>query len=222
MNPANNTIDDELYRKHFRVTIFGSARILPKDQTFKDIYELAKLIAAENIDIVTGGGPGTMLAACQGHHDGRKDNTTCAIGLNIVIPNEQKPNRHLDIKREFHRFSNRLDTFMALSDAVVVAPGGVGTLLEFAYTWQLVQVKHICNIPIVLFGEMWAEFMKWVQEYPLRQAFLDVKDVERVFLAKTYHEAFKIIRRFHAGYLKGDNICLNFKKYKLEHEEGKL
>jgi len=208
--------DNNLYSKHFRVAIFGSARIKIDNPVYHEIYKLAHMLAAENIDVVTGGGPGIMYAACKGHQDGRTCEETHSIGLNINIPLEQKPNRHIDIKKEFDRFSRRLDTFMVLSDAVVVAPGGVGTLLEFAYTWQLVQVKHICNIPIILLGDMWAEFFKWVEKYPLKNKFLDKKDLIRLFIAKDSLDAFRIIKRFYEGFQKGDNICLNFKKYKIE------
>ena len=128
------------------------------------------------------------------------------------MPLEQKPNRHLDIKKEFDRFSDRLDAFMVLSDAVVVAPGGVGTLLEFAYTWQLVQVKHICNIPIILMGEMWGVLLDWIKMYPLKNGLLAKRDVDRLILAKDCHDAINIIKRFHEGFKKGDDICMNFKK----------
>ena len=57
--------------------------------------------------------------------------------------------------------------FFLLSNAVVVAPGGVGTLLEFMYTWQLIQVKHTCNIPVILLGEMWRDFLRWIEKHPL-------------------------------------------------------
>ena len=212
MNQRN--IDDELYKRHFRVTIFGSARITPSDPVWQEVYKLAHMIAQENIDIVTGGGPGIMHAASKGHRDGRKNEDTHTIGLNIKIPAEQKPNRHLDIKKEFDRFSERLDTFMKLSDAVVVAPGGVGTLLELAYTWQLIQVKHICNIPIILLGDIWEEFLNWVKKNPLKQGFLSKKDLFRLFIAKDCIDAFRIIKKFYNGYLSGADICLNFKKYK--------
>jgi len=215
---STNPLDDP-YQKHFRVTIFGSARIQPDDPEFQEVYKLATMIAAENIDVVTGGGPGLMLAASKGHCDGRTDDNSQCIGLNIRVPQEQKPNRHLDIKREFDRFSNRLDTFMSLSNAVVVAPGGVGTLLELMYTWQLVQVKHICHIPIILMGEQWKAFLDWVSTYPLTRGLLDKKDFDLLILAKDSDEAMKIIRKFREGFLRGDNICLNFKKYRVESQE---
>lgn len=71
------------------------------------------------------------------------------VGLRINLPFEQEVAAHLDIKKEFDKFSSRLDNFMRLSNAVVVAPGGVGTLLELLYAWQLMQVKTICNVPII-------------------------------------------------------------------------
>ncbi len=206
----------DLYEKHFRVAIFGSARITKKDPAYEEVYKLAYMIAGENIDVVTGGGPGIMEAANKGHQDGRTCDEPVCIGLNIDIPAEQKPNRHLDIKKDFARFSKRLDTFMVLSNAVVVAPGGVGTLLEFMYTWQLIQVKHICNIPVILLGEMWHDFLRWIENHPLKYDFISKSDLDMIFLAKDSLDAFRIIKRFHEGYLQGEDICLNFKKYRVE------
>ena len=213
---TKNAVIDEIYKKHFRVAIFGSARIGIDEPAYDEVYKLAHMLGAENIDIVTGGGPGIMQAACKGHQEGRKSDRSYSIGLNIDIPAEQKPNRYLDIKKDFHRFSKRLDTFMVLSNAVVVAPGGVGTLLELVYTWQLVQVKHKCNIPIILLGDMWHDFLRWVEKHPLEKKFLKKKDLEHIFLAKDSFEAFRIIKKFHDGYLKGEDVCYNFKKYKCE------
>ena len=199
-------IDLGLYEKHFRVTVFGSARIKPNDPIYHQVYNLAKLVAAENIDVITGGGPGLMDAANKGHQEGRKTNSSYSIGLNIKIPEEQKPNRHLDIKKEFNKFSVRLDTFIGLSDVVVVAPGGVGTLLELVYAWQLVQVKKVSNLPIILLGDIWKEFLKWVESYPLKQQFLLSEDVDYLLFAGNYYEAFKIIKQLHEKYKEG-RIC---------------
>lgn len=212
-------LEEELNKNHFRVTIFGSARIEPGDPEYEEVYNLAKKIAAENIDIITGGGPGLMDAANKGHRDGRTCDETVSIGLNICMDDEQKPNRHLDIKKEFHRFSYRLDTFMTFSNAVVIAPGGVGTLLELLYTWQLVQVNHICHIPIILMGDQWVTFLEWIEHYPLKRGLLDQEDHDLLFLATDSNEAFDAIKKFHEGFLKGENICLNFKKYKIEFEK---
>ncbi len=202
-------------KKRFRVAIFGSARITKNDPIYDQVYNLAKLIAGKHFDVVTGGGPGLMDAASKGHKDGRTGNDSYSIGLNIKLPHEQKPNWHLDIKQEYNRFSTRLDTFMSLSNAIVVAPGGVGTLLEFVYTWQLVQVEHICDTPIILLGDQWQAFLEWVENHLLKHNFLDKKDLNDIFLAKDYNDAFNIITHCFQAYQQGEeNICLNLQQYK--------
>ena len=189
--------DEEHYKEHFRVTIFGSARIQEDDPIYHEIYELSKMIAVENIDVVTGGGPGLMAAANKGHMDGRKSDNVQSIGLNIVLPHEQQANRHLDIKREFEKFSERLDHFMKLSNVVVVAPGGVGTLLEFFYAWQLIQVKKKEYVPIIMLGDMWPELLKWIEDYPLNRKLLDEQDIKLIQITQTIDEAFAIIKNYH-------------------------
>ena len=133
-------IDKEIVKKHFRVAIFGSARIQNGDINYKLIYNLAKMISEAGMDIVTGGGPGLMNAASEGHHVGRKDEEIHSVGLKINLPFEKKEATHLDVKKQFSRFSSRLDNFMQLSNVVVVASGGVGTLLELFYT----SVPRVC------------------------------------------------------------------------------
>ncbi len=211
----NNEVKERHKKEYFRVAIFGSARIKINDPIYKQIYELAKLIAAENIDVLTGGGPGLMDAANSGHQDGRKNQECKSIGLNICLPDEQKPNPHLDIKEEYQRFSKRLDSFMDRSNIVIVAPGGVGTLLELAYTWQLLQVKHIENIPIILLGDMWKAFLKWVQDNPLKNNYLDKDDLDSFFIAEDIQDAFATIKKCHDFYLKGiPEICTQLNKSK--------
>ncbi len=106
---------------HYRVVIFGSARIKEGDPLYDDVYFLSRELALLGIDIVTGGGPGLMQAASAGHKSVKSN--TLSIGLNIKLPRRQPTSKFLDIKKEFDRFSSRLDTFMSLSDAVIVAPG---------------------------------------------------------------------------------------------------
>ena len=90
-----------------------------------------------------------MEAANAGHAEGDKDEKADNIGLTIQLPWEAHGNKHLELKKHFNKFSGRLDHFMALSRAVIVAPGGIGTCLEFFYALQLVQVKHIKPVPII-------------------------------------------------------------------------
>lgn len=210
-------IPKEIDVEHFRVAIFGSARIKPNDPRYKQIYQLAKMIAANGIDVVTGGGPGIMEAANKGHKEGRKGKKVHSFGLNIMLPKEQSANKHLDIQKDFERFSERLDYFMYLSNVVVVAPGGVGTLLEFLYTWQLVQVKHICNTPIILMGDLWPEFIQWIEKWPIKRKMISRHDMDVLFLANNCTEAMKVIKMANKEYKRGNpDFCKNFTKYKVE------
>lgn len=205
----------EMLEKHFRVAIFGSARIKKGDKTFKLVYKLARMIANEGIDIVTGGGPGLMDAASRGHHMGNLSHDSHSIGLTIRLPREQKEAYHLEIKKDFDKFSSRLDYFMYLSNVVVVAPGGVGTMLEFLYTWQLVQVHKICEIPIILLGEQWKGLLEWIKEHPLKKNLISKKDLSFIYPVNTCEEAMRLIKKAHEIYKKGrSHICRELKKFK--------
>lgn len=216
-NPQIDQIADELKKDDFRVSIFGSARIKPHDENYKLVFELAKEIGKHKFDIVTGGGPGLMDAANAGHTAGDLNHESDNIGLTIQLPWEGEENKHLEIKKHFNKFSGRLDTFMALSDAVVVTPGGIGTCLELFYTWQLVQVKHICPIPIILFGKMWEELMTWVTNYPLQDELISPEDTDHIYIVHNVTEAMEIIHQQHEEFKKaGREACRNSKKYKLD------
>lgn len=201
---------------HFRVAIFGSARTKKNDPNYKMIYDLAKLIGERNFDIVTGGGPGTMEAANAGHKAGNNMNKSQSYGLLIKLPREQKSNKHLDVKKEFKIFSNRLDNFMALSNVVVVSPGGIGTLLELFYTWQLEQVNQTSNIPIILLGKHWNGLLRWIRKYVLKNGFIDSKDLEFVYHVKNYKQAMEIINYTYNEFeANTNNVSPNLNKYRL-------
>jgi len=206
--------EKELKNGEFRVSIFGSARAKPGDKEYKMVHKLAEMLGERGVEIVTGSGPGLMRAANAGHKAGRKSKKVHSIGLAINLPTEQITSGS-DIIRKFGNFSSRLDNFMLLSNAVIVTPGGVGTLLELFYTWQLVQVKHICNIPIILLGDMWEGLVSWLDKNPIKRGFIGPEELT-LFMAKTPEEAIKMIERAHKEYKKGNkNYCLNYKRYKL-------
>lgn len=190
-------------KRRFRVVIFGSARIERDDPNWNLIYHLSKGIAEEGMDIVTGGGPGLMEAASEGHYSGDKGKHAQSIGLQIRLPKEQRDAQHLDIKKEFSTFHMRLDRFIGLANAVVVAPGGVGTLLELFYTWQLMQVRMIHGIPIILLGDMWIDFIRWIRKWPLKNGFLEQEDIDLLHLVNDAEEALTIIKKVY-GRLKDD------------------
>lgn len=197
----------------YRVAIFGSARIKEGDREYRDVYEIARGLAALGFDIVTGGGPGLMQAANAGHRS--VPTTSHSIGLNIKLPREQLANPFLDIKKEFDRFSSRLDTFMSLSDAVVVASGGIGTLLELFYSWQLVQVGHLCKTPIILFGDIWRPLLHWLNEEVRRRGFISAEDLQGIFHLESAATVVDLISRIHEDRSRSGNVCVNFEKYRV-------
>jgi len=197
-----NSISQEIKKHEFRVSVFGSARIKKNEKLYKDVFDFAKTIGENGYDIITGGGPGLMEAGNAGHEAGDKDNKADSIGLIIKLPWEPKLNKHLELKKQFEKFSKRLDHFMALSSAVVVMPGGIGTCLELFYTWQLVQVQHIEPIPIILVGKMWKELMKWVEKYPLKNGLISPKDMKVIHIVKDNKEAMKIVEKEFAKFKK--------------------
>ena len=159
-----------------------------------------------------------MEAANAGHAEGDKDNKSDSIGFTIQLPFEAKGNDYLEVKKHFQKFSNRLDHFMALSDAVVVMPGGIGTCLEFFYTWQLTQVKHICQIPIIMVGEMWTELINWTKKYPVAKELISKSDLDNVHVAKNNEEALKMVLKAYDKFKEvgKENFCKNINKYKLD------
>lgn len=186
-------IDKRFSTKHFHVTIFGSARIKKNDKTYKEIYNLAEIIGKRNWDIITGGGPGIMEAANLGHRKGNKYGSAHSIGLGVKLPHEQRFNPGVQLFKKFKIFSRRLDHFMLLSNAVVIAPGGVGTMLELFYTWQLMQVGHTAKIPIIILGNVWDGLIRWLKDGPLEKGYFEKKDLDLLYHAKDWKEAIKII-----------------------------
>lgn len=177
----------------YRVCIFGSARMKPETANYKQVYELAFTLAGRNIDIVTGGGPGLMEAANKGAKAaGLKARS---IGLPIQLPFESDANSHLDVLHHHRRFSSRLDEFMRISHAIVVTPGGIGTILELFYAWQLIQVEHIKPRPIILLGsyEMWQELIQWMEKWPLKQSLMSAKDFNVIKCVNSVKEVLDIL-----------------------------
>lgn len=209
------SFDDELKRRDFRVTLFGSARVTKSDPTYRLVRDLAHDISKQGMDLVTGGGPGLMEAANAGYRKGHKS-AGHAVGLLINLPHEKKSGASLDVSRVFSRFSERLDHFMTLSNAIVIAPGGLGTLLELFYSWQLIQVKQTCDIPLILLGDHYKSLIEWVKRGPLRKKYLNPEDMHSIFFAKDAKAAMHILNEAYAHFKQGGkNICLNMQKYKV-------
>ncbi len=208
----NNIIADldgfatEIGTGFYRVSIFGSARIKPNTAEYQQVYDLAFQLAKHGADIVTGGGPGLMEAANRGAKEGSSDSRS--FGLAIDLPFEADSNSHLDVKYHHQKFSSRLDEFMRISHAVVVTPGGIGTTLELFYTWQLLQVKHIKDRPIILLGSMWKGLIRWLEEGPLKENLLDKEDMGKLLFVESVADAIKILEPHIKEFQKANRLKL--------------
>jgi len=189
--------------RFYRVCIFGSARIKPETKAYNDVFTLARYLAWEGVDVLTGGGPGLMEAGNKGAKLGQeeKQSKSLSFGISIALDFEPEPNLHLDVKRHHHRFSSRLDDFMRLSNAVVVTPGGIGTLLELFFTWQLIQVKHIEPRPVVLMDrDYWTGVVDWMRAHTLERGLISAKDFDGISIVDTPEEVLEIVSKDHRAY----------------------
>jgi uncharacterized protein (TIGR00730 family) len=184
-----------LERDRFRVCIFGSARTQPDDPVYHTVYRMSRMLSELNIDVVTGGGPGLMEAANLAVRDAH-NGVSQSIGLTIHLPRSQElANKHLDIKSEHKRFSSRLDEFMRLSHVVIVAPGGIGTLLELMYVWQLIQVGLIEPRAVILLDRsLWGGLLAWMKEQMLGRRLVSPQDFDWLYCVDTPEEALPYVR----------------------------
>tara|TARA_B110000008_G_C16891834_1_gene533109 strand:- start:228 stop:917 length:690 start_codon:yes stop_codon:yes gene_type:complete len=187
-----DTLVTEIGSEYYRVSIFGSARLKPNTKEYSEVYQLAKILAKNNVDIVTGGGPGLMEAANAGAKDGSTESKS--FGLHVDLPFEAAPNGHLDITYHHKKFSSRLDEFMRISHSVIVAPGGIGTVLELMYTWQLIQVGHITARPIILVGTMWHGLLEWMKLNVLKKQLINASDFENIIIVEHAEEALDLLK----------------------------
>jgi len=176
-------------REHIRDTVvfFGSARLRPESalgRYYEDARELARLITlwskslrghGHRYIVCTGGGGGIMEAANRGASEaGGK-----TIGLNIGLPREQRPNPYIthELSFEFHYFFMRKLWFAHLARALVVFPGGFGTLDELTEVLTLAQTHKLEPVPVLLYGSSyWDEVVDF--EALVRHGMIDRQDLD--------------------------------------------
>lgn len=194
------------YKVKHTVVFFGSARINPKDDTsgryYHDAQQFAYLLAMHNKEInnpdesfviCTGGGPGIMEAANRGAQEAGE----YTIGLNISLPFEQYPNPYIspELNFEFHYFFMRKLWFLYHAKAIVVFPGGFGTLDELFETLTLVQTEKMKKhtIPIILYDKnFWDKLVNFqmLADY----GFVDKKDLDLIYYCNTPDEGFEYLK----------------------------
>jgi uncharacterized protein (TIGR00730 family) len=190
-------------RERYRVTVFGSARTQPGHWVYDEVKQMCSALTAMGCDIVTGGGPGLMQAANEGASAGSSSQGAHSIGIRVHLPFEQKVNPFVEQVFEHGTFFTRLHQFVLMSDAYIVVPGGLGTVLESMMIWQLLQVRHLHDTPLVFAGPMWKGLVDWASAQMLRPGFelANPEDMQIPRCVDTAAEAVAIICDHHARWL---------------------
>lgn len=177
-------------------------RILEKSQYYDMARELGRLVTSAAVEqeelqpvVITGSGGGIMEAANRGAHDagGR------SIGLNIVLPMEQSPNAYVtpELSFQFQYFAMRKMHFMMRAIALVVFPGGYGTLDELFETLTLIQTEKVERMPVLLFGEkFWNGIVNF--EALVDEGTIDQSDFELFRFVESPAEAWDCIKNHYS------------------------
>lgn len=188
--------------EHFRVSIFGSSRIRRGDPIYDEVKKLSCDLSGLGVDIVTGGGPGLMEAANCGAVEGQVNSRARSFGLPIHLPTEEAMNPFVDKVFRHKTFFSRLHHFVRLSSAFIVMPGGIGTCLEVFMVWQLLQVKHIKEHPLILVGNMWPPLIAWMNESMVKRGLVSDQDMDIVHLVGSSDDAIPVVREAYEQFKK--------------------
>ncbi|GIW95903.1 MAG: lysine decarboxylase [Pirellulaceae bacterium] len=182
--------------------VLRAERILAKAHYYEAARQFTRLVATESRTdhqydyvVITGGGPGIMEAANRGAYEaGAK-----SIGLNITLPAEQVPNPYItpELCFQFHYFALRKMHFLLRAKALVVFPGGFGTLDELFDALTLRQTNRMQEIPIILYSrEYWDKVIDF--QFLADEGVIADEHLELFSYAETPQEAWKQILAFHA------------------------
>jgi hypothetical protein len=171
------------------VTVFGSARTAEGDPMYELAREFGRLAVTAGFAVVTGGGPGVM----EGANRGAQEAGGTSVGFNIELPHEQALNGYCDIGLTFRHFYARKVMLVKAAEALVLFPGGFGTLDELFEVLVLIQTGKIQYFPICLIGtEYWQPLLAWLDELCDR-GLISREDLDLVSVTDAPAEAVEII-----------------------------
>ncbi|MBN2036454.1 MAG: TIGR00730 family Rossman fold protein [Chitinispirillaceae bacterium] len=176
------------------VTIFGSARTPKSHAYYKMAVQVARLAVRNGYGVITGGGPGIMEAA----NRGALLEKGTSIGLNIQLPFEQIPNPYIKHLINFRHFFSRKVMFLKYTSAVIIMPGGYGTMDEMFETMTLLQTKKIESLPFILMGKaFWKGLFGWLRKtVHEKYAYISLEDETIVKITDSPEEAIEYINAF--------------------------
>jgi uncharacterized protein (TIGR00730 family) len=191
----------EPYREVKKVTVFGSARTQPDEIIYEMAHCLGGKLAEAGYMVITGGGPGIMQAVNEGA------GTERSFGVNIRLPFEQKMNPVMDGNPRsitYKYFFNRKVAFLKETDAVILFPGGFGTLDEAMETLTLVQTGKRDPFPVVLVdepgGSYWTRWVFFLEKELMAQGYVSSSDFYLFERVESVDDAIDKIRKFYTRY----------------------
>ena len=195
------------------VSIFGSARFHRNHRYYKKTLEISTLLAKDGYTIITGGGPGVMEAA----NKGAINNAGISVGLNILLPQEQKPNPFQNKSLTFKYFFARKVMFIKYAMGYVCMPGGFGTLDEFFEALTLVQTHKIYPLPLILVGkDYWSDLLKWMKTTMLiKEKTISKVDLDLVKITDDPKEVLAIINKHRDWKIKIIKSAIKKKRIKI-------
>ncbi len=175
------------------VSIFGSARVRPGDEPYERTVIIARKLAENGFNVITGGGPGIMEAGNKGAREGGAS----SIGLNIMLPLEQEPNPFSNVKLDFQYFFVRKVMFVKYAQAYIGMPGGLGTLDEIFEALTLIQTRRIKPFPVILVGrDYWGALVDWIKGTLLEQHYISDTDMDLFSVMDDPDEVVRTIKRY--------------------------
>jgi uncharacterized protein (TIGR00730 family) len=176
------------------ITVFGSARTAENNEHYSLAREIARLAVKNGYGVITGGGPGIMEAANRGAHEA----DGVSVGLNIQLPFEQNPNRFIKTLINFRYFFCRKVMFLKYTQAVVVLPGGFGTMDEVFEALTLIQTRRISSVPLLLVGgSYWQGLVDWIRNDMLGRNFIEKQDLSLMRICDDPSQVIDIINTFY-------------------------
>ena len=176
------------------VSIFGSARAKHSDKSYKVAEATAALLAKNGYSVSTGAGAGIREAGNKGAKEANGD----SVGLNILIPIVQRPNKYVTRLLDFKYFFCRKVMFVKYAKALVAFPGGFGTLDEFFEAITLIQTKRVDPFPVILVGSsFWNTLIDWMKKVLLPNNLIAGEDLAIFKVVDTPQEVLDIIKEFY-------------------------
>ncbi len=176
------------------VAIFGSSRAKRSSFYYRQADLTARALVEAEYAVITGAGPGIMEAANKGAKEARGE----SVGLNILIPSQQKPNHYVTKLLEFRYFFVRKVMFLKYSRAFIFFPGGYGTLDELSEVVTLLQTKRIRPFPCILYGKSyWKGFLGWLKSTALPAGTILSPEMNLFQQADRPDEVISLIHKFY-------------------------